>query len=83
MNPQQQIRELAKEANATVTAETIDEIVKIFEVVNKKHQSEVKEYEDALLGIARCFYRDIGKNHKHHPKVLYTKIIWGINDLTK
>ena len=83
MNPQQHIRDLAKEADAIVTAETIDEIVKILALVSQQHQEEIKAYEDVLVKIAQCFYRGIGKNHKHHPDVLYTKIIWGINDLTK
>lgn len=83
MNRQQKVRDLAKASGAIVTAETIDEFVKILELLEQKHQAEVQEYNDALVKIARCFYRDIGKYHKHHPTVLYTKIIWGINDLTK
>jgi len=80
---QNRIRELAKQAGATITAEMVDEFAKILALVEKNHTTELKEYEDALVKIARCFYRGIGTTHKHHPNVLYTKIIWGINDLTK
>lgn len=77
------VRDLAKSSGAVVTAEMVDEFVKILALVEEKHKADIKEYEDALLKIARCFYKDIGKTHKHHPSILYTKIIWGINDLTK
>ena len=83
MNLQQKVRELAKQAGATITAEEVDEFTKMISVLEQKHQQEIKEYEDILLKLARCFYRDIGTIHKHSPGSLYTKIIWGINDLTK
>lgn len=83
MNPQQKVRDLAKQAGAVITAEEVDEFAKMIALLEQRHRSEIKEYEDILLRLARCFYRDIGTVHKHTPGSLYTKIIWGINDLTK
>lgn len=78
-----EIRNLAKEANATITAEMVDEFEKIAIIMCKRHEEEIAKYNNVLVRIAQCFYKDIGKVKKYDPDVLYTKIIWGIHDLMK
>ena len=54
-----------------------------YEQIISDKDLEIKKYREILLKIAGMFYRDLKDTPDLDPKGLYTKILWGINDITK
>lgn len=71
---------LIQASNASIPEELLDEVQKIVDLQESKHNATLAEYENVLKKLARWFRKDADKVDTVNPDAFYTKILWGIHD---